>query len=95
MGVLRDRMVREMPLREFSASTPKLYLATLTDLAKYHHRLPDILDQSAGPAGPSQRNITPAIRHRQRPLRTVPRAGAGLIVAAVPELSTTFMRHSR
>ena len=34
MGVLRDRMVREMPLREFSASTQQLYLATLTDLAK-------------------------------------------------------------
>jgi len=44
MGVLRDRMVREMPLREFSASTQKLYLATLTDLAKYHHRSPDMLD---------------------------------------------------
>ena len=34
MGVLRDRMVREMQLREFSASTQKLYLATLTDLAR-------------------------------------------------------------
>jgi hypothetical protein len=44
MGVLRDRMVREMPLREFSASTQQLYLATLTDLAKYHHRSPDMLD---------------------------------------------------
>jgi len=44
MGVLRDRMVREMQLREFSASTQKLYLATLTDLAKYHHQSPDTLD---------------------------------------------------
>jgi len=44
MGVLRDRMVREMSLREFSASTQKLYLATLTDLAKYHHQSPDTLD---------------------------------------------------
>jgi len=44
MGVLRDRMVREMSLREFSAFTQKLYLATLTDLAKYPHRSPDILD---------------------------------------------------
>ncbi|MBE3047861.1 phage integrase N-terminal SAM-like domain-containing protein, partial [Candidatus Bathyarchaeota archaeon] len=42
--MLRDRMVREMQLREFSASTQKLYLATLTDLAKYHHRSPDTLD---------------------------------------------------
>ena len=44
MGVLRDRMVREMSLREFSASTQTLYLATLTDLAKYHHQSPDTLD---------------------------------------------------
>jgi len=44
MGVLGDRMVREMSLREFSASTQKLYLATLTDLARYHHQSPDILD---------------------------------------------------
>ena len=44
MGALRDRMVREMQLREFSASTQTLYLATLTDLARYHHRAPDTLD---------------------------------------------------
>ena len=44
MGVLRDRMVREMSLRECSASTQKLYLTTLTDLARYHHRAPDTLD---------------------------------------------------
>ena len=44
MGVLRDRVVREMSLREFSASTQKLYLATLTDLAKHHHQSPDTLD---------------------------------------------------
>jgi site-specific recombinase XerD len=44
MGALRDRMVREMQLREFSASTQTLYLATLTDLARHHHRAPDTLD---------------------------------------------------
>jgi hypothetical protein len=44
MGVLRERMVREMPLREFSASTQTLYLATLTDLARDHHRSPDTLE---------------------------------------------------
>jgi len=49
MGVLRDRMVREMSLREFSASTQTLYLATLTDLAKYHHRSPDTLDPTQVP----------------------------------------------
>jgi hypothetical protein len=41
MGVLRVRMVREMSLRECSAFTQKLYLATLTDLARYHHQSPD------------------------------------------------------
>ena len=44
MGALRERMVREMQLREFSASTQKLYLATVMDLARYHHRAPDALD---------------------------------------------------
>ncbi len=44
MGAVRDRTVREMSLREFSASTQKLYLATLTDLAEYHHQSPDTLD---------------------------------------------------
>jgi len=43
MGVSRDRLVREMSLREFSASTQKLYLATLMDLAMYHQS-PDTLD---------------------------------------------------
>jgi len=38
MGALRDRMVREMSLREFSASTQRLYLATLTDLARTQER---------------------------------------------------------
>jgi site-specific recombinase XerD len=37
-------MVREMSLREFSASTQRLYLATLTDLARYYHESPDALD---------------------------------------------------
>jgi site-specific recombinase XerD len=44
MGALRERMVREMQLREFSPSTQSLYLTYLTDLARYHHRAPDTLD---------------------------------------------------
>jgi site-specific recombinase XerD len=44
MGALRERMVREMQLREFSPSTRSLYLTYLTDLARYHHRAPDTLD---------------------------------------------------
>jgi site-specific recombinase XerC len=49
MGVLRDRMVREISLRAFSASTQKLHLATLTDLARYHHQSPDTLDPTQVP----------------------------------------------
>jgi site-specific recombinase XerD len=47
MGALRERMVREMQLREFSPSTQTLYLTVLTDLARYHHRSPDVLDGAA------------------------------------------------
>jgi len=43
MGALRERLVRERQRREFSASPQTLYLATLTDLAKCHHRSPDTL----------------------------------------------------
>jgi site-specific recombinase XerD len=46
MGALRERMVRHMQLREFSASTQTLYLAAMTGLAKYHHRSPDTLSGS-------------------------------------------------
>jgi len=38
MGALRDRRVREMSLREFPASTQRLYLPTLTDLARTQER---------------------------------------------------------
>lgn len=44
MGVLRDRMVREMSLREFAASTQTWYLTTLTELA-HGQSLPESLSQ--------------------------------------------------
>ena len=49
MGVLRDRMVREMSLREFAASTQTLYLATLTELA-HDQSLPESLSRRKGSA---------------------------------------------
>ena len=49
MGVLRDRMIREMQLRCFAASTQKSYLDAVTGLAKYYiaisnHRLHSVAD---------------------------------------------------
>jgi hypothetical protein len=77
MGVLRDRMAREMLLREFSASTQKSYLATLTDLARYHHQSPDTLDPTPvqfrrstifTPCGSPSGTNTPQAGHRRRPV---------------------------
>jgi len=45
MGILRDRMIEEMKLRNFSAATQKSYLYTVTRLAKYYRRPPDQLDR--------------------------------------------------
>ncbi len=43
MGILRDRMIEEMQLRNFAASTQKSYLYTITKLAQYYNRPPDQL----------------------------------------------------
>ncbi len=45
MGMLRDRMLEEMKLRNFSAATQKSYLYAVTRLAKYYRRPPDQLDK--------------------------------------------------
>ena len=45
MGILRDRMLEEMKLRNFSPATQKSYLYAVTRLAKYHRRPPDQLDK--------------------------------------------------
>jgi integrase/recombinase XerD len=43
MGVLRDRMIEEMKLRNFSAATQKTYVYAVTRLAKYYGKAPDQL----------------------------------------------------
>jgi hypothetical protein len=41
MGILRDRMVEEMKLRNFSAATQESYLYAVTRLTKHYRRSPD------------------------------------------------------
>lgn len=45
MGILRDRMIEEMELRNFSPATQKSYLYAVTRLARYYRRPPDQLDK--------------------------------------------------
>jgi integrase/recombinase XerD len=45
MGVLRDRMIEEMKLRNFSPATQKSYLYAVTRLTKHFRRAPDQLDK--------------------------------------------------
>ena len=45
MGVLRDRMIEEMKLRNFSAATQESYVYAVTRLAKYHGKSPDQLSK--------------------------------------------------
>jgi integrase/recombinase XerD len=45
MGILRDRMIEEMKLRNFSTATQKSYLYAVTRLAKYHKKAPDQLSK--------------------------------------------------
>ena len=46
MGMLRDRMIEEMTLRNFAADTQKSYLYAVARLAKYYGRAPDQLQQN-------------------------------------------------
>jgi integrase/recombinase XerD len=43
MGELRDRMVQDMRVRDFSLRTQEAYLAAVTGLAAYYHKAPDLL----------------------------------------------------
>jgi integrase/recombinase XerD len=45
MGILRDRMIEEMKLRNFSLATQKSYLYAVTRLTKYYGKAPDQLDK--------------------------------------------------
>ena len=45
MGVLRDRMIEEMKLRNFSPATQESYVYVVSRLARYHHKSPDQLSK--------------------------------------------------
>lgn len=45
MGILRDRMIRDMQLRRFSGATQGAYLREVALLAKHFHQTPDRIDQ--------------------------------------------------
>jgi integrase/recombinase XerD len=45
MGILRDRMIEEMKLRNFSPATQKSYLYAVTRLTQYYGKAPDQLDK--------------------------------------------------
>jgi integrase/recombinase XerD len=45
MGILRDRMIEEMKLRNFSAATQESYVYAVSRLARYHNKSPDQLSK--------------------------------------------------
>ena len=45
MGILRERMIEEMKLRNFSPATQQSYVYAVSRLAKYHHKSPDQLNK--------------------------------------------------
>jgi integrase/recombinase XerD len=45
MGILRDRMIEEMKLRNFSPATQKSYLYAVTRLTQHYRKAPDQLDK--------------------------------------------------
>ncbi len=45
MGILRDRMIEEMKLRNFSPATQASYVYAISRLTKYHHKSPDQLSK--------------------------------------------------
>jgi len=45
MRVLRDRMIEEMKLRNFSAATQQSYVYAVSRLARYHNKSPDQLSK--------------------------------------------------
>src|SRR5437764_15061458 len=57
MGVLRDRMIEEMKLRNFSPATQQSYVYAVSRLAKYHHKSPDQLSMCISRWNGSYRRI--------------------------------------
>src|SRR5262249_1787608 len=45
MGALREKMIEEMKLRNFSPATQQSYVYAVSRLAKYHHKSPDQLSK--------------------------------------------------
>jgi integrase/recombinase XerD len=45
MGILRDRMIEEMKLRNFSPATQESYVYAVSRLARYHNKSPDQLSK--------------------------------------------------
>ncbi len=45
MGALREKMIEEIRLRNFSPRTEQSYVSAMVGLAKYYHRSPDQLSQ--------------------------------------------------
>src|SRR6266481_5379915 len=45
MGILRDRMIEEMKLRNFSPATQESYVYAVSRLARYHKKSPDQLSK--------------------------------------------------
>ena len=45
MGILRDRMIEEMKLRNFSMATQESYVYAVSRLARYHNKSPDQLSK--------------------------------------------------
>ena len=45
MGILRDRMIEKMKLRNFSLATQESYLYAVTRITKHYRRSPDQLDK--------------------------------------------------
>ena len=50
MGMLRDRMIEEMKLRNFSPATQESYVYAVSRLARYHNKSPDQLSKEGHPS---------------------------------------------
>ena len=52
MGILRERMIEEMKLRNFSPATQQSYVYAVSRLAKYHHKYTGSAQQGGHPGFP-------------------------------------------
>jgi hypothetical protein len=61
MGALRDRMIEEMKLRNFSAATQKTYLYAVRRLVKHYGKAP----------GAGRSYLLPVFAHQQRRIQLI------------------------